>query len=277
MKFTGVVVVWVMIITTCLITLVMLVIWDTNLILVCGFFTIFVAIEGVYMTSLLNKVPQGGWAPFAISAFFLTVMLSWTYGRSQKSIYEAQQKMSLRELDDTLSSTSVQRPLGICFFCTDLVNGIPPIIRRYIHHANSVREIMVIVTVRTLPITTVLPEERFVVGKLGLDGVYQCLVQFGYKDLPSMEGDDYVSSVVAKLREQAETTEEVEKLDSAMKEGVVFVMGRTILKANKNRRWLLRFTINYLYRFLQKNCRSGISTLKVPQEKTLQVGMFYEI
>ncbi|KAL7214160.1 hypothetical protein ACSBR1_026559 [Camellia fascicularis] len=273
----GVVVVWVMIITTCLITLVMLVIWDTNLILVCGFFTIFVAIEGVYMTSLLNKVPQGGWAPFAISAFFLTVMLSWTYGRSQKSIYEAQQKMSLRELDDTLSSTSVQRPLGICFFCTDLVNGIPPIIRRYIHHANSVREIMVIVTVSTLPITNVLPEERFVVGKLGLDGVYQCLVQFGYKDLPSMEGDDYVSSVVAKLREQAETTEEVEKLDSAMKEGVVFVMGRTILKANKNRRWLLRFTINYLYRFLQKNCRSGISTLKVPQEKTLQVGMFYEI
>ncbi|KAF5947568.1 hypothetical protein HYC85_013525, partial [Camellia sinensis] len=131
----GVVVVWVMIITTCLITLVMLVIWDTNLILVSGFFTIFVTIEGVYMTSLLNKVPQGGWAPFAISAFFLTVMLSWTYGRSQKSIYEAQQKMSLRELDDTLSSASVQRPQGICFFCTDLVNGIPPIIRRYIHHA----------------------------------------------------------------------------------------------------------------------------------------------
>ncbi|CAL5407923.1 unnamed protein product [Camellia sinensis] len=273
----GVVVVWVMIITTCLITLVMLVIWDTNLILVSGFFTIFVTIEGVYMTSLLNKVPQGGWAPFAISAFFLTVMLSWTYGRSQKSIYEAQQKMSLRELDDTLSRASVQRPQGICFFCTDLVNGIPPIIRRYIHHVNSVREIMVIVTVRTLPITTVLPEERLVVGKLGLDGVYRCLVQFGYKDLPSMEGDDYVSSVVAKLCEQAETTEEMEKLDSAMKEGVVFVMGRTILKANKNRRWLLRFTINYLYRFLQKNCRSGVSTLKVPQEKTLQVGMFYEI
>ncbi|KAI8009221.1 Potassium transporter 26 [Camellia lanceoleosa] len=273
----GVVVVWVMIITTCLITLVMLVIWDTNLILVCGFFTIFVTIEGVYMTSLLNKVPQGGWAPFAISAFFLTVMLSWTYGRSQKSIYEAQQKMSLRELDDTLSSASVQRPQGICFFCTDLVNGIPPIIRRYIHHANSVREIMVIVTVRTLPITTVLPEERLVVGKLGLDGVYRCLVQFGYKDLPSMEGDDYVSSVVAKLCEQAETTGEIEKLGSAMKEGVVFVMGRTILKANKDRRWLLRFTINYLYRFLQKNCRSGVSTLKVPQEKTLQVGMFYEI
>ncbi|CAL5405239.1 unnamed protein product [Camellia sinensis] len=185
----GVVVVWVMIITTCLITLVMLVIWDTNLILVSGFFTIFVTIEGVYMTSLLNKVPQGGWAPFAISAFFLTVMLSWTYGRSQKSIYEAQQKMSLPELDDTLSSASVQRPQGICFFCTDLVNGIPPIIRRYIHHANSVRKIMVIVTVRTLPITTVLPEERLVVGKLGLDGVYRCLVQFGYKDLPSMEGD----------------------------------------------------------------------------------------
>lgn len=136
---------------------------------------------------------------------------------------------------------------------------------------------MVIVTVKTLPIKTIPQEERFIVGKLALDGVYRCLVQFGYKDFPSMAGDDYIASVVAKLHELAISTEESEKLDSAMERGAVFVMGRTILKASKNNKWLARFTIDYLYRFFQKNCRSALTTLEIPPGKTLQVGMLYEI
>ncbi|KAA8540002.1 hypothetical protein F0562_026694 [Nyssa sinensis] len=273
----GVVVIWVMIITTCLTTLVMLVIWDTNFLLICSFFFPFILIEGMFMTSLLNKIPQGGWVPFAISAFFLIIMLSWTYGRSKKNTYEAERKMSLSELNQMLSGGTVYRTPGICFFCTDLVNGIPPIIQHYIEHTNSVREIMVIVTVRTLPIKTVLPDERFTVGKLGIEGLYRCLVQYGYKDSPSMEGDDYVASVVAKLHEHAEITNEKQKLDSAVEKGVVFVMGRTILRSNKNNNWFARFTIDYLYRFLQKNSRAAISSLQIPPGKTLQVGMLYEI
>ncbi|KAL6972041.1 Potassium transporter [Sarracenia purpurea var. burkii] len=276
----GVVVVWVMIITTCLITLVMLVIWDTNFFLICGFFITFLTIEGVFMTSLLNKIPQGGWVPFAISVFFLIMMLSWMYGRSKKNLYEAKRKMSLTELQDMLSNPSLLRPPGICFFYTDLFNGIPPIIRHYIQHTKSVRTIMVLVTVRTLPIQRVRPEERLVVGKLGVDGVYRCLVHFGYREIPNVEGreDDYIASLTAKLREDAETTEEVGKLDSAMAEGVVFVIGRIILRANKNNNgWFARFTINRLYRFFQKNSKSAISDLGVPPGKTLQVGMLYEI
>ncbi|GMP24682.1 hypothetical protein CsSME_00001864 [Camellia sinensis var. sinensis] len=273
----GVVVIWVMIITTFLTTLVMLVIWDTNFLLICAFFLPCVLIEAIFMTSLLNKIPQGGWVPFVISVFFLVIMLSWTYGRSKKSMYEAEKKTSLVELNQMMSRGDVYRPLGLCFFCTDLVNGIPPIIRRYIQHTNSVHEIMVIITMRTLPIKTVLPQERLVVGKLGL-GVYRCLVQFGYKDSPSMNGDDFVASVVGRLRELAETAGEKQELESAAEKGAVFVIGRTILKSNKDNSWFSRFIIDHLYRFLQKNSRAAISTLQVvPPENTLQIGMLYEI
>lgn len=227
------------------------------------------------MTSLLNKIPQGGWVPFAISAFFLTVMLSWTYGRSKKNEYEADRKMSLPDLDQMLSSYSTHRAPGICFFFTDLANGIPPIIRHYIQHTNSVREILVIVTVRTLPIKTVLLEERFNVGKLGVEGVYRCLIQFGYKDSQSMEGDGFVTMMITKFQDQAESTSEKQKIDAAADRGPVFVVGRTILKANKG--WFARLTIEYLYRFLQKNSRAAISELQIPPDKTLQVGMLYEI
>lgn len=266
-----------MLITTLLTALVMLVIWNANILLILCFFVPYILIESIFMTSLLNKIPQGGWVSFAISAILGTVMLSWTYGRSKKNMYEEEGKMSVGELNQKLSSTCVLRTPGICFFFTDLVNGIPPIIRHYIQHTNSVREIMVVVTLRTLPIKTVLPEERFIVDKLGVEGVYRCLVQLGYKDSLNMEDGDYATEIVAKLRENEDATTEQQNIHSATEKETVFVIGRTILAANEKNGWLARFTIEYLYRFLQKNCRSSVSALQLPPEKTMQVGMLYRV
>lgn len=273
----GVVVVWVMIITTCLVALVMLVIWDTNIFLILAFLIPFLLVEGAFMTSLLTKIPQGGWVPFAIAAFFLVIMFSWLSGRSKKTAFDAQRKMSISEFDSMLSSNSLVRPSGICFFCTDLVNGIPPIVRHYIETTGSLCEIMVIVTIRTLPIKTVLPEERIDVGRLGIDGVYRCLIQFGYKDVQSFKENDVVSSIVNSLLNIAGNAEEKEKLERAGQKGIIFVAGRTILKSKESNGWIAHIVIDYLYRFLQKNCRSSISSLQVPPEKFLQVGMQYEI
>lgn len=76
------------------------------------------------------------------------------------------------------------------------------------------------VTVRTLPVRTVLPSERFLVGKIGPRGVYRCLVQFGYMDSHTMVGDEYARSVFAALRETADDPEEIEVLESALNDGV---------------------------------------------------------
>ncbi|XP_031095405.1 potassium transporter 26-like [Ipomoea triloba] len=273
----GVVVIWVMIITTFLTALVMLLIWNTNILLILGFFLPYILIEGFFMTSLLRKIPQGGWVPFAISVILFAVMISWTYGSSKKKEYEAERKMALTELDEMLSVSYMYRTPGTCFFFTDLVNGIPPIVRHYIQHTGSIQEIMVIVTVRTVPIKTVPPEERFSVQKLGVKGAYRCLVQFGYKDSQNVGGEECVSSMIARLQEAAESSGEKQKISSATQRGVIFVVGRTILKANGQNGRFSRFTINYLYRFLQKNCRGAISTAEFPLDKTLQVGMLYEI
>ncbi|KAK1259170.1 Potassium transporter 26 [Acorus gramineus] len=273
----GVAVIWVMLITTCLMAVVMLVIWDTNIILVSIFVMVLLCIEGGYMTSLLNKVPQGGWVPFAISMFFLIIMLSWTHGRRKKSEYEAERKMSMLDLDQLITNNEITRLPGMCFFCTDLMNGIPPIIRHYVEHVRSVREVMVIITVRTLPIKSVLPEERFVVAKLGPKGVYRCLVQYGYMDTADMEGEDYIASVIEMLKEQAENQEEAHMLETTMHGGVIFILGRIILKSSKKSGWFSQLVINSLYRLLQKNFRSTVSTLRIPPAKTLQVGMLYEI
>lgn len=273
----GVAVIWVMVITTCLVTLVMLVIWDTHFLLILAFFVPLIAVEGVFVSSLLNKIPQGGWVPFAISSFFLVIMLSWTSGRSRKEAFDASRKLSISEFNQMLSSNDLYRPPGVCIFCTDLAYGIPPIVRHYLQSTSSLREITIIVTIRTLPIKTVLPEERLDVGRLGINGVYRCLIQFGYKDQQSLEEEDVVATIIGKLGEISETPGEAEKLGQALDKGVIFVAGRTILKSKESNGWLSHILIDYIYRFLQKNSRSAISSLSIPPGKFLQVGMHYEI
>ncbi|KQK11370.1 potassium transporter 6 [Brachypodium distachyon] len=280
----GVAVIWVMLITTALMTVVMVVIWDVRPVWAGAFFLSYLAIEGMYMSSLMTKVAQGGWVPFAISAFFLAITLSWTYGRKKKSEYEASHMIAGPELASIVARCA--RVPGVCFFFTDLMNGVPPIVRHYAEHTGCLRELLLFVTVRTLHVRSVLPEERFLLAPPAAAaddeplpaGVYRSVVQYGYMDKQDLEGDELLESVVAALREAAGVggDEEAEMMELARRRGVGIVIGRTILTAGEGLGWFKRFVLE-LYRFLQKNFRSSCSTLKIDYAKTLQVGMKYKI
>ncbi|KAJ7517666.1 hypothetical protein O6H91_21G034200 [Diphasiastrum complanatum] len=195
----GVAVVFVMIITTFLVTLVMLVIWSTPWPLILLYFTTYITIEGVYMTSVLNKVPQGGWVPFAISAFFLMVMLIWNSGRQKKYQVEAMHKVSSGELAFQISNTGAKRTPGMCFFYSELLHGVPPIISQYIKIVGSIHHIVVVTKIRFIPVTTVLPSERIYVGRKGIEGIYWCVARYGYMDVIDLEGNEFVDQVIEKL------------------------------------------------------------------------------
>ncbi|XP_062230395.1 potassium transporter 6-like [Phragmites australis] len=271
----GVAVIFVMLITTHLMTIVMLVIWKVHIALATWFFSAYVAFEGVYTSALMNKVAEGGWVPFAVAAFLLVPTLAWTYGRKLKAEYEARHAVGAAELS-ALVARSARVP-GVCVFCTDLVNGFPPIVRRYAEHARCLRELTLFVTVRDVPVRSVLPEERFLVAREEPAGVYRCVVRYGYMDKHDLVGDGFVGSAIAALKEIAESAEEAEMMVSALEDGYMFVFGRTILHMGSEHNWFKRLVTNDIYRFLQKNFRSSVSTLNIDQAKTLHVGMLYEI
>jgi KUP system potassium uptake protein len=274
----GVAVIWVMLITTALMTVVMVVIWKVHALYAAAFFAVYLAIEGVYMSSLMNKMAQGGWVPFAITAFFLVITLSWTYGRKKKSEYEAGHMITGDELAGIVARSG--RVPGVCFFFTDLMNGVPPIVRHYAEHTGCLRELLVFVTIRTLPVTSVLPEERFLVAAVDEvpAGVYRCVAQYGYMDKQDMEGDEFLESIVAALKDVAGGAGEAAMMDRARRKRVSIVIGRTILTASGGKQgWFKRFFINHMYRFLQKNFNSSVATLKMDHDKTLQVGNRYKI
>ncbi|KAI8560711.1 hypothetical protein RHMOL_Rhmol04G0277700 [Rhododendron molle] len=283
----GVVVILVMLITTILLTLVMIMIWRTPPVLVALYFSVFFVMEGVYVSAVFTKIPEGGWIPFAISLILAFIMFGWFYGRQRKIEYERMHKIDLERLGMLLSDPCVQRVPGLCFFYTNIQDGLTPILGHYIKNMKSLHKVTIFTTLRYLLVPKVAPGERIVIKKLGLKGVYRCVIQYGYADSLNLEGDDYVRQVTESLQAHIEDSseyvptvpleveEEISDVEEAKLAGVVHIRGKTRLYIGKNGRWFDRFMLGF-YEVLHSNCRSALPAMGVPLPQCIEVGMLYE-
>ncbi|RWR95931.1 putative potassium transporter 17 isoform X1 [Cinnamomum micranthum f. kanehirae] len=283
----GVVVIMVMLITTILLTLVMVIIWRTPLLLVGLYFTVFFIVEGVYVSAVFTKIPEGGWFPFAISIILAFVMFGWYYGRQRKLDYEMSHRITLDRLSELLVNPEIQRVSGLCFFYSNILDGLTPVLGHYIKNMRSLHKVTVFTTLRYLLVAKVPPNERIVVKRLGLRGVYGCLIQYGYADSFNLEGNDFVNQVTYSLQEHIRNSsdcvsslsvsieQELSELEKAKRAGVVHVRGKTRFHINKSSGWFDKIMLMF-YEVLHNNCRSALPALGIPLAQCMEVGMLYE-
>ncbi|CAN6549999.1 unnamed protein product [Malus baccata var. baccata] len=283
----GVVVSLVMLITTILLTLVMIIIWRTPPVLVALYFCVFFVMEGVYVSAVFTKIAEGGWIPFAISFILAFIMFGWFYGRQRKLEYELAHKITLDRLEQLLSDPSVQRVPGLCFFYTNIQDGLTPILGHYIKNMKSLHQVTMFTTLRYLLVPKVYPHERIVISELGLKGVYGCVIQYGYADALNLEGDDFVSQLTNSLQahiqntsgrfpsDPSEVREQISNLEAARSAGVLHVRGKTRFYVGNNCGWFDKIMLPF-YEVLHSNCRSSLPALVVPLPQRIEVGMLYE-
>ncbi|XP_028784253.1 probable potassium transporter 17 [Neltuma alba] len=282
----GVVVSLVMLITTILLTLVMIMIWRTPAILVALYFCVFFVVEGVYVSAVFTKLLEGGWIPFAISFILAIIMFGWFYGRQRKVQYELTHKITLDRLEMLLADRSIQTVPGLCFFYTNIQDGLTPILGHYMKNMKSFHKVTIFTTLRYLLVPKVDPRDRIVVNKLSPKGVYGCVIQYGYADSLNLE-DDFLSQVTSSLMQHIkrcnghvpfdphEIEQEISRLEEARSAGVVHVRGKTRFHIGPNCGWFDRIMLAF-YEFLHNNCRSGLPALRVPLQQRIEVGMLYE-
>ncbi|XP_030461776.1 potassium transporter 5-like [Syzygium oleosum] len=180
----GIAVVSVMVITTCLLTLVMLVIWKTSIWWIVLFVTIFGSIELIYLSSVLYKFIEGGFLPLVFAAFLMTIMIIWHYVHKQRYMYELKNKVSAEFIRDLATNPSINRVPGVAFLYSELVQGIPPILSHFVANISSIHSIIVLVSIKNLPISKVALEERFLFRQVKPRGfrMFRCIVRYGYND-----------------------------------------------------------------------------------------------
>ncbi|CAK9163716.1 unnamed protein product [Ilex paraguariensis] len=281
----GGVVSMVMLITTILLTIVMIIIWRTSPVLVSFYFVVFFVAQGLYAIAVFTKIPCGGWIPFAIYFILAFIMFGWHYGRQRKMEYELTHKLDLHRLEVLLSETDVQRVPGLGIFYNNVQDGLTPVIGHYIKTMRSLHKVTIFMTLRYLLVPKVAPHEKIVVQKLGLKGLYVCVVQYGDADFLNLEGDDFVSQVTDSLRalihdrsDRAHPVDledgEISNLDEAKHLGVAHIRGKTRFYIGKNCSWFDRVMLAF-YEVMHSNCRSALPALEVPLAQRIEVGMLY--
>ncbi|XP_074359816.1 potassium transporter 5-like [Apium graveolens] len=180
----GIAVVGVMFISTCVVSLIMLIIWNVKLWWIMLFFTLFGTMEGVYLSAVLSKFIEGGYLPITFSLVLMTVMGIWHYVYVQKYKFELDNKVSPSYMQDLAANTNINRVPGIGLLYSELVEGIPSIFPHFIEIIPSIHSVMVFVSLKFIPISTVMVEERFLFGQVGTREyrIYRCVVRYGYKD-----------------------------------------------------------------------------------------------
>lgn len=283
----GVVVIMVMLITTIMLTLVMIIIWRTPHALVGLYFVPFVIMEGSYVSAVFTKIPEGGWLPFAVSMILALIMFVWYYGRQRKTEYEMANKVTLERLSELLEMPEVQRVPGLCFFYSNIQDGLTPILSHYIKNMSSLHTVTIFVTLRYLLVSKVDQQERIRIKRLGPNGVYQCTVQYGYADNLSLQGgDDLVAQVTRCLQRHIKTStdrqspasieEEIAQVEAARSAGVVHVRGKMRFYVGSDAGCFDKVMLRF-YEFLHGICRSALPALGMPLQQRVEIGMLYKV
>ncbi|XP_010450206.1 PREDICTED: potassium transporter 5-like [Camelina sativa] len=198
----GIAVVTVMVITTFMVTLIMLVIWKTNIVWIAMFLVVFGSIEMLYLSSVMYKFTSGGYLPLAITIVLMAMMAIWQYVHVLKYRYELREKISGETAIQMATNPDVNRVPGIGLFYTELVHGITPLFSHYISNLSSVHSVFVLISIKSLPINRVTSSERFFFRYVGPkdSGMFRCVVRYGYKE-DIEEPDEFERQFVHHLKE----------------------------------------------------------------------------
>ncbi|XP_057493527.1 LOW QUALITY PROTEIN: potassium transporter 5-like [Actinidia eriantha] len=213
----GIAVVAVMVITTGMVTLIMLVIWKTSIWWISLFFVVFISIEGLYMSAVMSKFIQGGYLPLTLSAVLMIIMGTWHYVHKQRYMFELGNKVSSDSSEDLSLNPDISRVPGIGLLYSELVQGIPPIFRHFIENIPSVHSVLVFVSLKSIPISKVAMEERFLFRQVEPRDyrMFRCVVRYGYNDVIE-EPKEFERTLVENLKEFI-------RHDHFIREGSVFL------------------------------------------------------
>ncbi|KAH9328377.1 hypothetical protein KI387_000485, partial [Taxus chinensis] len=198
----GIAAMTVMFVTTCLMTLVIVIVWRRSILLAIGFLLFFGSIEGVYLVASFTKVPQGGWTPLVLAMIFMAIMYVWHYGTRRKYMFDLQNKVSMKWILTLGPSLGIVRVPGIGLIYTELVTGVPAIFSHFVTNLPAFHQILVFVCIKSVPVPFVPPEERYLIGRIGpkVYRMYRCIVRYGYKDVQK-DDDDFENRLILSIAE----------------------------------------------------------------------------
>ncbi|KAI4252270.1 MAG: hypothetical protein L6R42_008039, partial [Xanthoria sp. 1 TBL-2021] len=183
----GVCVILVTFITTSMVSLVALIVWRVPLLVVLLGFLVFGALDGVYLSSALTKVPEGAWFTLVLAVLLSSIFVLWRFGKENQWQAEASDRLAPSEIIDwsqadrlavrdivpslrfthTFGSAPISaiKGMGIFFDKSGLPNTTPTVFVHFLQKFHAAPAVVVFFHIRPLSIPTVPMGERFTVNR----------------------------------------------------------------------------------------------------------------
>ncbi|KAL4368444.1 hypothetical protein GQ457_05G018260 [Hibiscus cannabinus] len=205
---SGLAVITVMLVTTCLMSLVIVLCWHKSVFLAILFIFFFGSIEALYFSASLIKFLEGAWVPIALALIFSAIMYVWHYGTLKKYEFDVQNKVSINWLLALGPTLGIVRVRGIGLIHTELVSGIPAIFSHFVTNLPAFHQVVVFLCIKSVPVPHVSPEERFLVGRVGPKEyrLYRCIARYGYRDIHKDDLEfekDLICSIAELIRSES--------------------------------------------------------------------------
>ncbi|PIA33029.1 hypothetical protein AQUCO_04200047v1 [Aquilegia coerulea] len=180
----GLAVITVMFVTTCLMFLVIVTVWNRTVLTAGIFVLVFGTLELLYVSACLSKVHRGGWLPLSVASIIVSVMCIWFYGTLRKDAFELQNKVSLDALLQLGTRLGIVRVPGIGLIYTNIISGVPPMFAHLVTNFPAFHKILIFVSLHPTMIPKIPVSERFFVSRVGPPEfcLFKCIVRYGYKD-----------------------------------------------------------------------------------------------
>ncbi|XWS39721.1 hypothetical protein CRYUN_Cryun18bG0079100 [Craigia yunnanensis] len=174
----------VMMMTTILVTIVMLLIWQTNIIIVLSFVIFFLGLEFTFFSSVLWSVTDGSWIILVFAVIMFLIMYIWNYGSKLKYETEVKQKLSMDLMRELGCNLGTIRAPGIGLLYNELVKGVPAIFGHFLTTLPAIHSMIIFVSIKYVPVPMVPQSERFLFRRVCPKSyqIFRCIARYGYKD-----------------------------------------------------------------------------------------------
>lgn len=181
----GIAVTGTMVITTILSFIVVRKIWKWSLtfsLIVAGGF---LAVDLIYFTANAVKIHEGGWFPLLFGITIFVLMTTWKKGRALLHARISAEAISVEPFVKSLEHLDMVTIPGTAIFLTQDANIIPHALLHSLKHYKCLHERVIILTVETLDVPYVEPEQRLAIEAIN-HRFYRMKVKYGFMDQPDL-------------------------------------------------------------------------------------------
>ena len=254
----GIAVTGAMFIDTCLLTVVLFVLWKWKPWLAIPVLAVFFLVDIAYFAANLTKVPDGGWFPLAVGLVAFTLLTTWARGRQLmiKRMNEAAMPASIFIKSAASSATRVP---GTAVFMTTAADGVPHALLHNLKHNKVLHERVLLLTVKIEDVPYVEEQKTFHLDELG-QGFYRLIVRYGFMQ---------ETNVPAALGRLDNCGPQIRMMETSF-----FLARQTLIASPKPGMALWR---EKLFAWMLRNAESAMEFFNLPPNRVVELGSQVEI